>query len=142
MSRYGYFLWVVFLGLAAITSACGSNPQREIETITVSPSSADAQDYPDGQVPFVATGTFSEPPVTVSPLQATWVAVDAAGQRTTDVSITNSGVAQCTSGAPGTYTLGAWAVLLIPPQNSCNVVTPFGNPCGDSVIGFAQLTCP
>jgi hypothetical protein len=24
----------------------------------------------------------------------------------------------------------------------CNVATPYGNPCGDSILKTAQLTCP
>jgi hypothetical protein len=30
MSRYGYFLWIILLALAAsITLACGNGPQRQ-----------------------------------------------------------------------------------------------------------------
>jgi hypothetical protein len=138
MPRHGYLLWIVLLVLAAsITLACGSNPQRQIESLTVSPSSADAP-----QVQFTATGTYTRPPVTVSPLQANWVVVDVTGHQATEVSISTSGLAQCASGASGVYTVGAWVTLLGPPGAMCEVLTPFGNPCGDSVIGFAQLTCP
>ena len=144
MFRFHYFLWIFLLGLAAsITLACGAgvNPPRQILALTVSPSSADAQDFPDGQVPFVATGIFNTRPETVTPLPATWVVIDQDGKQTTEVSI-NNGLAQCASGASGAYTVGAWDLLLIPPGAFCNLVTPFGNPCGDSVLGTAQLTCP
>jgi hypothetical protein len=140
MSRYGFFLWIVFLCLAAsITLACGAgfNPQREIEYLSVSPTTAEG---PEAQ--FTATGTFTMPPVTVTPLPATWAVVDVTGHQTTDVSISTSGLAQCNSGASGVYTVGAWVVLLVPPKGVCNIVSPFGNPCGDSVLGTAQLTCP
>jgi hypothetical protein len=145
MSRYGYLLWVVLLGIvASITLACGvgSFPQRQIVSLTVSPPSADAQNYPNGQVQFTATGTFTAPPVTVTPLQSTWVAVGIDGP-TTDVTISPNGLAQCASGASGVYSVGAWVALLgRPPGALCNIVSPFGNPCGDSVLGTAQLTCP
>jgi len=46
---------ITFLSFAAwIALACGSS--HELQSITVSPASADAQNYPDGEVPFVATG--------------------------------------------------------------------------------------
>jgi hypothetical protein len=145
MSRYGYLPGILLLTLAAsLALACGAsnNSQRQIESITVSPASADAQDYPSGQVPFVATGAFTLAPTSVTPLQATWAAVGPDGL-TTDVTVTSNGLAQCASGASGTYTVGAWIVLLgHPPTPICNVISPFGNPCGDSVIGTAQLTCP
>ncbi|MFZ0762162.1 MAG: hypothetical protein WAM69_19610 [Candidatus Sulfotelmatobacter sp.] len=142
---------MVSLGLAAaLTLACGDNAQsqtqdsqHQIISLSISPSFADAQDYPNGQVPFVAAGTYATSPVLVTSLPATWVVIDQDGDRSTDVSINANGLAQCTSGSPGVYTIGAWVTLFPgPPKAVCNVVGPFGNPCGDSVLGTAQLTCP
>ena len=138
MTRHGYLLWIAVLYLAAsITLACGTNAQRQIVSLSMSPSTAQGP-----QVQFNATGTYTASPVTVTPLQATWVVVNDTGSRTTEVSINTNGLAQCNSGASGVYTVGAWVVLLGPPKAVCSVLTAFGNPCGDSVIGFAQLTCP
>jgi hypothetical protein len=33
-----------------------------LQSVTLSPASANAQDFANGQVPFAATGTFSKPP--------------------------------------------------------------------------------
>jgi hypothetical protein len=146
MPRHGFLLWIVLLGVvASTTSACGgpANPQHQILSLAVSPITADAQNYPNGEVPFTATGTYTSPPTTVTPLAATWVVVDQSGGQTTNVSITTNGLAQCVTGAPGVYSVGAWVTLFPgPPKVLCNVATPFGNPCGDSVLGIAQLTCP
>jgi hypothetical protein len=150
MFRHGCFLWIVLLTLAGVLAlACGSSsvtgalPQHQIVSLSVAPAVADAQDYPDGNVPFIATGTYETPPITVSPVQANWVVVDPLGGKATDVSISGGGVAHCGSGAVGTFMVGAWVLLFPgPPKAVCNVVTVFGNPCGDSALGIAQLTCP
>lgn len=138
MARYAYPLSLVFLCLAgSITLACGgANPQREIESLSVTPAAGEGP-----QAQFTATGTFNTPPVTVSPLQATWVVTDIGGLATNEVSITTNGLAQCSSGASGVYTVAAWTPPLIPPKGTCNVIGPYGDPC-DSVIGIAGLTCP
>src|SRR5580692_7731252 len=103
--RLVYFLCIVSLGtLAFLTVACGnSSSQRELQKVNVSPTSADAQNYPNGQVQFTAAGTYNTSPVTVTPLQASWgVALN--GAPTTGVSVSSDGVAQCAAGAaPGVY---------------------------------------
>jgi hypothetical protein len=143
MSRHAYLLCIVLLGLAAsLTLSCGSNPfggpGRQILSLSVNPPTAEGP-----QAQFTATGTYTAPPVSVTPLPATWVAVDQNGIQTTAVSFNANGFAQCSTQAPGNYTVGAWATLLPgPPKSVCDIVSPFGNPCGDSVIGFALLTCP
>src|ERR1035438_8321612 len=72
MSRPSFFLWISLLALvASIGLACGSGSYK-IQSITVSPATADAQNYPNGQVPFVATGYYNLAPATVTPLQANW----------------------------------------------------------------------
>ncbi|MFZ0770336.1 MAG: hypothetical protein WCA49_01140 [Candidatus Sulfotelmatobacter sp.] len=141
MSRHGYFFWIVLLGVAAsIAVACSNIPERQALTVTLSPSAATAP--ADGQVQFTATGTYNLPPTTVTPLQANWAVVDQAGAQTTAVTISANGLAQCTAAASGVFTVGAWVVEFSrPPGAVCLVVSPFGNPCGDSVIGFALLTC-
>jgi hypothetical protein len=146
MPRYARFLSIAFLAVAAsITLACGAaSSQRQAQALTVSPASADAQDYPNGQVPFTATGTFSLPPTPVSPLQANWSAAaeqDGNYTPTTAVSINSKGVAQCTSGASGVYAIGAW-VPKNPNPPTCEVIGVFGDPPCNSVLATAQLTCP
>jgi hypothetical protein len=46
MSRHGYLVWVVSLGLVAcIMLGCGAG---QIQSLTISPASANAQSYPAG----------------------------------------------------------------------------------------------
>ena len=72
MSRPSFCRWISLLALvASIELACGSGSYK-IQSITVSPATADAQNYPNGQVPFVATGYYNSAPGTVTPLQANW----------------------------------------------------------------------
>jgi hypothetical protein len=63
------------LAIAAVFAlSCGSSTpvERRLQSITLNPASADADNYANGQVQFVATGHYSTAPVTVSPLSATW----------------------------------------------------------------------
>ena len=143
-----YFVSILFLGIAAcMTLACGSST-RQIQSISVAPTSADAQSYPNGKVPFVATGNYNASPMTVAPLQANW---GAASQQlinglevlnpTTEVSIDAQGVAQCTAAASGTYVVGAWVPA--PSKGVCNVEGgPFNETTCPVLQATAQLTCP
>jgi len=148
MPRGRYFVSTMFLGLAAcLTLACGSSA-RQIQSISVTPTSADAQNYPNGKVPFVATGHYNASPMTVTPLPANW---GAASQQlfngtevlsaTTEVSVDTQGVAQCTASASGTYVVGAWVPA--PSKGVCLVVGgPFNETTCPVFEATAQLTCP
>jgi hypothetical protein len=143
-----YFVSILFLGLAAcMTLACGSST-RQIQSISVAPTSADAQSYPNGKVPFVATANYNVSPMTVTPLQANW---GAASQQlingtevlsaTTEVSVDAQGTAQCAAGASGTYVVGAWVPE--PSKAMCNVIGgPFNETACPVLEATAQLTCP
>jgi hypothetical protein len=132
------------LGLFAISwlaLACGgASPMNQgpthpgqLQSITLNPAMADAQDYPDGEVPFVATGVYMNPARTVTPQPAFW-GVCQKSLPTDDVSVSNAGVAQCASGAVGAYSVFAYR------PTSCNVVNQCGGGC--TVVGTAQLNCP
>ncbi len=61
----------VSLALALLLAAlfmlsCGGSSNRVLESISVSPQAG------NGQAQFVATGTFSAPPVKVTPLPVNW----------------------------------------------------------------------
>jgi len=143
-----YFVSILFLGFAAsMTLACGSST-RKIQSISVAPTSAEAQSYPNGKVPFVATGNYNVSPMTVTPLQANW---GAASQQlingtevlspTTEVSVDAQGVAQCTAAASGTYVVGAWVPS--PSKSMCNVIGgPFNETACPVLQATVQLTCP
>jgi hypothetical protein len=140
MREHKHLFGIILLGtVASICLACGDN--RRALSVTVSPAIVTAP--VDGQVQFTATGTFSAAPTPVTPLQATWAVVDQSGLPTTAVTVSANGLAQCGSGTSGSFTVGAWVLEFSHPPNAvCLTVTAFGNPCDDSVIGFAQLTCP
>src|ERR1700693_2983266 len=51
------------------TTACGSNSNpRVLQSVTATPASADAQQFPGGRVQFTATGVFNTAPTQVTPL--------------------------------------------------------------------------
>ncbi len=130
---------VLSCGTSSPTSLCGAIPQSgganssALQSITISPAMADAQNCPDHEVQFTATGHYSAAPFTVTPQSATWGACFQ-NAPTTQVSVTNAGLAQCLSGADGTYT-----VFADNPTN-CEAVGNCGEGC--FITSSAQLTCP
>lgn len=143
MTRWSSIGFLVLLLLAAI--ACGDG--RTLQTVALSPTSADARNFPNGQVQFAATGTFTQPP---SPAQltskdVTWCVggrADAAnptagiceGFIIPMATVDENGVAQCTPQAQGpVYILAGKpsSKMLLPDQGSQL-----------AVYGSAVLTCP
>ena len=139
--RLALFLFALVLA-AAFALACGAGAgsqgqQDPLESITLSPAAADAQDYANGQVQFIATGNYIDPSRTVTPLSATWgTCYQNAG--TNEVSVSATGVAHCAPGAVGTFTI--WADDPPTPGVGCLAITACGGGC--FVAGSAQLTCP
>ncbi len=126
------------MSLALVATSCGTG-SSQLQSVTVAPSAADAQTYPNGTVPFEATGFYIDPDRTIMPLTATWTACSANGP-TTDIVISQSGSAKCTSGANGTYSIFATAPTT---ARECPAITPCGVIVGGcAVSGTAQLTCP
>jgi len=136
----------LFLLVAAITLACGSpkmtasncpatgSTNGDIpQSISLCPVTADAQNYQGGLVQFVATGTYQSSPSPAAPLAAFWGACYQ-NAPTTEISITNKGVASCNPGATGQFAIFA----SVPTQ--CDAITACGGAC--QVSGYAQLTCP
>jgi len=142
MTRFACFLAT---SLALFASSCSGG--RQLKSVTLSPASADAKDFPNGQVPFTATGNYSKPP---SPVQLTshdivWCAAAGGPQATPGttgmcagninmgVTADQNGVAQCVGTFVGTGTILAGTAL------------PSMNPDGGEqlkVFGAAQLSCP
>ena len=121
--------------LIAIALACGASPpQRTLQSITLAPATADANGEP---VQFTATGIYNTQPIQVTPQSATWGACYQ-NASTTDVSVTSNGLAQCASGAMGTFTVFAYDTV---GQVCSGSVTACGGG-GCYVTGTAQLTCP
>jgi hypothetical protein len=131
-------LAAIFLVLAALQAlGCGgSNSNRVLQSMTVSPATADAQNFANGQVQFTATGTFSKPP---SPQQVTfqppytggWAMMASGTQSVATISAT--GLAQCVPGAVGTATVVATATKNAAMGTQAT---------GVAVQATATLTCP
>ncbi len=117
-----------------LSVGCGgmsSNSPRVLQSINVTPATADALNFPNGQVQFGATGNFSMPPTPVTPLTVSIWTSSAPSIATVDP---NSGVGQCVPGASGTATITAKA-----PSGGPDMPMP-----GTAVLvsGTAQLNCP
>jgi hypothetical protein len=121
--------------LTVQTLGCGamsSTPNRVLQSMTLNPANADAQNFSSGQVPFTAVGTFSLAPSPapvpfVAPYSGTWSVSDSSV-----ATIDQSGVAKCVSGAAGTVTIMATA-----SSNSAH-----GTQMSTAVSSSTKLTCP
>lgn len=117
----------------ACTSAPTATNDNEPQSVSVCPAAADARNFSGGMVQFVAIGDFTTGPSPAIVKPVMWgVCQDNAP--TTGITVNNTGVAQCASGASGTYTV--WATG---GPDTCLVVSACGA-CGPT--GAAQLTCP
>ena len=126
------------LGLAVLGGcAVPANQARTLLSISVSPATAQDNGSAAG-VQFTATGTFSTPPVSVSPLPANWSFTGfTAIPVPAGVTIDSTGLAHCT-GFKGTVQVFAIHPVdpnVAPPQE----IAP-GTGLG-FVVGSARLTC-
>ena len=128
-----------------IASGCGGG-SRQLQSVSLSPASADAESFPNGKVPFVATGTFSKPP---SPVQLTsndvlWCVGEltnvanptagvCAGNIAPFATVDQNGTAQCGPTSQGT-------VYVLAGTPSSPAMGDQGQPL--KIFGSAQLTCP
>ncbi len=123
---------------ALATSGCGSG--RQLQSVTLVPASADAKDYPNGQIPMTATGTYSKPPspVLLTSNDIVWCVGTTAGVCNgnigSPVMVDVNGVAQCSLGQTGTAT-----VLAGKPSSAA--VKPDGG-VQLKIFASAQVTCP
>jgi hypothetical protein len=116
---------------------CGGS--RQLQSVSVMPAAADAQNFPGAQVAFAATGTFNKPP---SPQPLTnsaisWCVGSAQGVCMGNVNpgatVDANGEAKCVPGFSGTVNILAGKAMV------------GMNPDGGSqmtVFGTAKLTCP
>ena len=125
--------------LAVATASCGGG-SNQLRSIAISPAMADAQNFPNGQVQFVATGTFTNgskaqvsalwtliPPFTTSPQ----------GPVPGWISLSSSGLAKCT----GVTSIPNWpiyATAAVDTSVSPSMITMNTK----TVSATAQLTCP
>lgn len=161
MNRFAGSLIVALVALAfAGTLGCGGSPQQvphQLDSVTVAPATADARNYPKGQVQFTAAGNFNSAPYQVNPLPGVnWTASYPSFQNpattqplpTDEVLVSASGMAQCAPGAVGTFSVLAWLPATLEPGQVYNCPafasqweSVFGNnSC--IVYGTATLVCP
>ena len=139
MTKFRTLLSLLFVAALALeTLGCGSsnmNSNRVLQSMAITPANADAQNFPNGQVQFTATGTFNKAPspaqVTFQPpYTGTWSLMGAGAANIATIS--QAGLAQCIAGAAGTVTVSAVA--------SSNSAT--GPAMSTAVTGSTTLTCP
>ena len=145
MRFYGPPVFFLFI-LSLIALACGSHTALSgslgtgvLQSVSISPATADAQNY-GGQVQFVATGYYTTQPYQVTPLKATWGTCYQENP-TSEISVSQSGLGQCAAGAVGTYTVWAFAPNNESACSASSILTACGTG-GCQVTGTAQLTCP
>jgi hypothetical protein len=136
MKNYGLLLLAILV-FAILLLSCGTSSHK-LQSVSINPANADALDYPNGQVPFIATGYYDSRPSPVTPLSATWGACYQDGS-TTEVIVSAAGLAQCAPGATGVFTV--WAFSSNPENAVCGAINACGGGCG-RITGTAQLTCP
>src|SRR5579872_5813438 len=100
MMRISRFVLIslAWFAVASFLLACGSSTPRQLQSITVSPAAADAQNSPGGQVQFTATGNYNTSPQMVTSPSVTW-GTCYQNASTNAVSVTSGGLAQCAPGA-------------------------------------------
>jgi len=136
--------------IAAVTVSCGggmtdparqaaaqhADPAKQLVAITVTPASADAQNFSNGQVQFTATGTFSDG--SKAPIQPLWTLNSPFTETPiADISLSSSGVAHCVAGG-FVGTSGVFATAPANPALPLSQMTAFTK----NVSGMAQITCP
>jgi hypothetical protein len=131
------FLCSIPLLIAFFMLACGSSSQ--LQSVSISPATADAKDYANGQVQFTATGTQKDGSQ-VKPLTALWTPAPpwslTPQQPWPAITLDSTGLASCGSANPGTYTIVATAPVDPHfPLSQMTMSTP-------QVGGAATLTCP
>jgi hypothetical protein len=131
-------LFLIFLSLEI--AGCGGSTMgssRQMQSLTVTPASADAQAFPGAKVQFTAMGTFNMAPLTVMSPAVLWSIGDPFGPppNMPAASVDPNGVAQC-NGFVGTTLIEATAPREpeIPPLQMTSMTS--------NVSGSAKLICP
>ncbi len=131
--------FLILLGTA--TTGCGGsamNSSRMLQSLTVTPSSADARNFAGGKVPFTATGTFNMAPATVASPAVMWSIGSPFASpppAMPQASVDATGMAQC-NGFVGNAIIEATAPT--EPEIPLEGMTP----STPAVSGTATLICP
>ncbi len=134
---------IVCLGLVVLFScACGGG--RTLQSIAVSPASADGASSPNGQVQFTASGSYSSAPVTATPPNLQWTVDYLPWQAQPEIitintpTISATGVAQCPA-AGANASAETHKILAIAANIDNAAIATDGS---NAVVGSAQMTCP
>lgn len=134
----GFSSGAILLAAAFAASNCGSG--RQLQHISVTPATADAKNYRNGQVQFTAIGTFSHPPspVPLTSQKVQWCFGAATGECAGNIApyviVDADGLVHCSPGFAGTATILAGTQPAMP----MNPDTGFQL----TIFGSAKLTCP
>ncbi|HTS37965.1 MAG TPA: hypothetical protein VMH04_19975 [Candidatus Solibacter sp.] len=124
------FLMFIFclLIVASLTLGCGGGSGRQLQSISISQTTS------NGQLAYIATGTFSAPPNTVSPLPVDWTSqlMAPAPSEYSYTLTTQPFVPVCTGTAPGLVVAFAPANPDAPSSGSTKKV----------VTGVLAFNCP
>lgn len=127
------------LMIDALATGCGggtADPRKHLVAITVTPASADAQTFPNGQVQFTAVGTFSDG--SKAPILALWTLNGPFTETpVANISLNSSGLARCVAGG----FVGTSGVFATAPANPALPI-PEMTMLTKNVSGTAQITCP
>jgi hypothetical protein len=133
-----YTSLLIFFGLAIAGCGGATSSSRQLQSLTVTPASADAQASPGGKVQFTATGTFNMAPMTVMSPPVLWSIGSPFGSPPPTMpaaSIDSTGLAQC-NGFVGRVIIEATAPT--EPEIPLLQMTSMTM----TVSGMAQMTCP
>jgi len=139
MSKFRFVLSSSFLLVIAVFMLACSVNHNLYKSVTVSPATADAQNYPNGQVQFTATGTEING-TQVKLVAAFWTPgppwAPAPALPMTGIQLDQTGLASCGSAGSGTIMIVA-TVPIDPnfPESKMTAGTPH-------LSGAASLTCP
>jgi hypothetical protein len=132
-------LVLFLLVLVALATSCGggtADPSKQLVAINITPASADAQNFPNGQVQFTAVGTFSDG--TKSAIQALWTLNGPFTETpVANISLTSSGLAHCVVGG----FVGTSGLFATAPSNPALPISQM-TMLTKNISGTAQITCP
>ncbi len=126
-------LWALVFGATALALGCGN----QLKSVAVSPATADARNFPNGQVQFTATGIYSGSSQRVPVNNVTWCIGSSSGVCNGNIAsaatVDGRGLAQCVPSKSSTVTVLAGTGG---PANMPDAGHQL------AVFGSAQLTCP
>jgi hypothetical protein len=117
------------ISLFLLCLGCGTEVSpRLLQSITLGVSPA------ENGVQFVATGHYNQDPMAFSPLSALWTIPLLGGAA--GPTITQNGLATCTTGAPGTFDIAVYA-----PADPGIPISQLYK-AKKVVVAFTTITCP